>query len=392
MTKKRQSEPAQTNVSNSRRRFFQRAALAGAGLLAGPPRALGQTSVGPTAGRQRVAAVQFAPRVGDVAANLQKVESMVQEAVGKGSRWIVLPEFFASGQCLHPSMFDAHRPVDGEPAQLLVRLAKAGGAYVGGSFLARSADDVFNTFVLACPDGTLLTHDKDFPTMVFESTFFAGGEDDAYARQLTSDGARTSSQRVAPRPDNNVEGAFAHNGVGIGTAMCWEIVRHRTAKRLAGKVDLLLAASGWWTVDPAQRWPGLNASQAAALRAEHQSLIDSAPRRMARMLGVPVVHANFTGLNAGFTTVRFDEAAVGSYLGSSQIVDAGGNTIARLGTEEGVLVAEVEVGRKPPTDGIADSFWFPDVSDGMRSRWVRSGAIGRDDYFRVMRPHLAKSR
>jgi hypothetical protein len=113
---------------------------------------------------------------------------------------------------------------------------------------------------------------------------------------------------------------------------------------------------------------------------------------MARMLGVPVVHANFTGLNAGFTTVRLDEAAVGSYLGSSQIVDAGGNTIARLGTEEGVLVAEVEVGRKPPTDGIADSFWFPDVSDGMRSRWVRSGAIGRDDYFRVMRPHLAKSR
>lgn len=391
MTRKH-GESTKTKFRNSRRRFVQGAALAGAGLLAGSPCALGQTSVRPTASRQRVAAVQFAPRIGDVAANLQKAESMVQEAVGKGARWIVLPEFFASGQCLHPSMFDAHRPIDGEPAQLLVRLAKAGGAYVGGSFLARSADDVFNTFVLACPDGALLTHDKDFPTMVFESTFFAGGEDEAYARQLTSEGARTSSQRIAPRPGNNVEGAFTHDNIAIGTAMCWEIVRHRTAKRLAGKVDLLLTASGWWTVDPAQRWPGLNAGQAAASRAEHQTLIDSAPRRMARMLGVPVVHANFTGLNAGFTTVRFDEAAVGSYLGSSQIVDAAGNTVARLGAEEGVLVAEVEIGRKPPTDGIADSFWFPDVSDGMRSRWVRSGAMGRDDYFRVMRPHLTKPR
>ena len=78
MTRKH-SESAQTIIRNARRRFVQGAALAGAGLLAGPPRAWGRTSVGSTASRQRVAAVQFAPRIGDVAANLQKAEALLQE-------------------------------------------------------------------------------------------------------------------------------------------------------------------------------------------------------------------------------------------------------------------------------------------------------------------------
>lgn len=339
---------------------------------------------------QRVAAIQFEPKLGDIDFNLSRADALVREALNKGARWVVLPEFFPSGTALHPSLFDSYQVVDGRPTEMLKDLAKLGGAYVCGSIMAKSGRDAFNTLVLACPDGSTFTHDKDFPTMVFESAFYAGGEDDAYAERLSKDGARTASQRVAARVGNSSDGAFTHAGRGIGTALCWEIVRNRTAKRLVGKVDILLASSGWWTTDPERDWPGLRSDQTRINWNEHQALIDTAPQRMARMLGVPVVHANFTGPNPGYSTLTFDRVANGRYLGSSQIVDAEGKTVARLGTEQGVLVADVTVGRQPGTETISEDFWLPEVTEGMRRRWSSGGATGRDHYLSETRAKLAR--
>ena len=364
----------------SRREFLKHAAAATAAGAA--PFAFAQGAATPT---QKVAAVQFSPVLGDVAANLARAESMAREALEKGAAWVVLPEFFATGAAMHPRMLEAAMPLDGRPAQLLKDLALRGRAYVSGSFIARAGADVFNTLVLACPDGSVLTHDKDFPTMIFESAFFAGGEDAAYAEQLASEGAGSSPQRAAPRAGNSVDGAFTHAGKAIGTALCWEIVRHRTARRLLGKIDILLASSGWWTVDPEGSWPGVQPAQAKAAWTEHQHLIGAAPGRMARQLGVPVVHANFTGANPGFSSLAFDRPAQGRYLGNSQIVDAQGRTVARLGEEQGVLLADVVVGRVAPREPIPQEFWLPEVSESMRRRWVTSGAAGRDHYFREVR-------
>ena len=123
-----------------------------------------------------------------------------------------------------------------------------------------------------------------------------------------------------------------------------------------------------WLVDcthPERDWPGLRPDQTRIFWNEHQALIDTAPQRMARMLGVPVVHANFTGPNPGYSALTFDRAANGRYLGSSQIVDAEGKTVARLGMEQGVLVADVTVGRKAGTETISEDFWLPEVTEGM---------------------------
>jgi predicted amidohydrolase len=338
-----------------------------------------------TRGPQRVAAIQFAPKLGDVNANLSRTDVLVRDALAKGAKWIVLPEFFPSGTALHPSLFNAYQPVDGRPTELVRELAKLGKAFIAGSFMCKSGSDAYNTLVIACPDGTTFTHDKDFPTMVFESSFYAAGEDDVYADRLAKDGAKTVSARIPGRVGNAADGAFAHSGVGIGGALCWEIVRNRTAKRLASKVDILLASSAWWTVDPEGRWPGLSLDQARTTRAEHQALIDAAPPRMARLLGVPVIHANFTGPTTGYSSLTFDQEANGRYLGSSQIVDATGKTLARLGTEEGVLLADVVVGRQQSSEEIPDGFWIAEVSESMRGRWPTSGAAGRDYYLRETR-------
>ena len=339
---------------------------------------------------QRVAVIQFEPKLGDINANLSRADALVRDALNKGARWVVLPEFFPSGTAMHPSLFGSYQPVDGRPTEMLRDLAKLGRAYVCGSFLTKSGSDAFNTLVLACPDGSTFTHDKDFPTMVFESAFYAGGEDDAYAQRLSEDGARTASQRVPARVGSSSDGAFTHSGTSIGTALCWEIVRSRTAKRLVGKVDILLASSGWWTADPERDWPGLRPEQARTGWNEHQALITAAPQRMARMLGVPVVHANFTGPNPGYATLAFDRVANGRYLGSSQIVDAEGKTVARLGAEQGVLIAEVAIGRQPVTEKISDDFWLPEVAEGMRRRWTTTGATGRDYYLKETRAKLVR--
>lgn len=209
--------------------------LAGAAAFANAALALGLPATGMAQGKvdrsaQRVAAIQFEPKLGDISFNLSRADALGREALNKGARWVVLPEFFPTGTAMHPSLFDSYQPLDGRPTEMLKDLAKLGRAYVCGSFLAKSGSDAFNTLVLACPDGSTFTHDKDFPTMVFESTFYAGGEDDAYAERLLKDGARTASQRVPARVGNSPDGAFNHSGTGIGTALCWEIARYRRAR------------------------------------------------------------------------------------------------------------------------------------------------------------------
>ena len=151
---------------------------------------------------------------------------------------------------------------------------------------------------------------------------------------------------------------------------------------MAGKVDILLASSGWWTVDPEGEWPGLQPAQSKIAWDEHQVLIAAAPRRMARQLGVPVVHANFTGANPGFSSLAFDRTAQGRYLGNSQIVDAQGRMVARLGEEQAVLLGEVTLAPAAPAERIPLDFWLAEVSENMRRRWVSTGAVGRDFYLK----------
>src|ERR1051326_6110331 len=168
----------------------------------------------------RVAAIQMKAELGNVDANLLKAERLVREALGRGARWIVLPEFFTSAMAFDPSVIDAVRRFDGAPAQLLRRLARAGKAFVGGSFLAWRDGNAYNSFILAQPDGSTRRHDKDFPSF-WEACYYIGGYDD---------------------------GVFATADGTVGAAVCYELVRTATAARLKGKVNLVLAGSCWWGV------------------------------------------------------------------------------------------------------------------------------------------------
>lgn len=339
-----------------------------------------------------VAAIQYAPVLGDVDANLSRADYWVRQAAHAGAEWVVLPEFFTSGLAMHPLMFSAPRQIDGEPYRFLVGTAKELDIYLGGSFLAKSGNDVFNTFLLASPDGTTASHDKDFPSTGFESAFYAGGEDEAYVQRLEDDGFDTLAEIIPSRKENSVDGVLPAGRYKVGAAMCWELVRYRTTRRLLGKIDILLAASGWWWLTPEFDWPGSTREDSARSRKQQLELIVEAPRRQARMLGVPVVNSNFVGINPSLSSTSFDAPATGRYLGQSQIVDERGETLGLLGEkEEGFVKADVDLRKLQPVEQTPESdFWMPELDEAEQVGWSESGARGRDFYLKETRPRISK--
>jgi predicted amidohydrolase len=304
----------------------------------------------------RVAAIQMAAELGNVDANLAKAERLVCAALDRGAKWVILPELFSSGNAFHPAMAAATRAIDGPPAQLLRDLARQGNAAVGGSFLAWRDGDVYNSFVLALPDGSMHRHDKDYPTF-WENCYYVCGDDDG----------------ILPTPQGKV-----------GVALCWEFIRSHTAARLKGKVGMVVGGSGWWAAkdsvpadDPARR---LN-----------QEIMKATPARFACMLGVPVVHAAQTGTFVGRSWPVEGDAYPSHYLGEAQIVDGKGVVLARLSREEGEGVITADVPFGPVADApeaIPDRYWIAEFPETIYSRWETALETGHQYYLSTTQPYV----
>ena len=255
---------------------------------------------------------------------------------------------------------------------------------------SRAAErNVFNTFVLASPTGNVYTHDKDFPTFDIESAVYAGGEDDEFVKELSGQVTVASKQPVPSRPQNIKSGVFTlGSGMNVGAALCWEQCRYRTARRLTGRVDLVLAASSWPFVSPDSDISRANpdAGQGALAAGE---TIREAPRRLARLVGAPVVHASLVGETWSSAGSVLGGEAVLRFSGESQVTDAHGRTLARrsYAEGEGLVVAEVETRRVEPSEPIpSNAFWTPEVGLRSQQAWAVSGAAGREAYLNTTRP------
>jgi N-carbamoylputrescine amidase len=305
----------------------------------------------------RVAAVQMRAKVGAIARNLSSAEELVCEAFRRGAQWVILPEFFPSAVAFTPAMLSAWQPLEGAPLQLMRRLASKHDGVVGGSFIAKSGKDCFNSFLLVFPNGQYFRHDKDLPTM-WENSYYIGGSDDG----------------VLDTPAGSV-----------GVAMCWEFIRSQTARRLLGKVDLVVGGSCWW--DLRLPVPPKYAEEQARLR----NLLRQAPAHLARMLGVPVVHASHAGDFEGLTPGNESIPYVSRYLGESQITDGNGQVLARMTYEdgEGVITADITpvqvAGVLAP---IPDNFWNAELPPGAIRAWDCLNELGRQYYTTTVRPTL----
>lgn len=306
----------------------------------------------------RVAAVQMRAAVGAVSKNLAAAESLAKEAFRQGARWVILPEFFTSAVAFAPAMLSAWQPLEGAPLELMRKLAREHDGIVGGSFIAKSGADCFNSFLLVFPGGQYFRHDKDLPTM-WENSYYIGGTDDG----------------VLATP----EGA-------VGVAMCWELIRSQTARRLLNKVGLVVGGSCWWDnrlpVHPKE------AGEQAILR----NILSDAPAQLARRLGVPVIHASHAGNFAGLTPGNESKPYVSRYLGETQISDGHGNVLARMAQEdgEGFVTAEIKPGRVAgDLAPIPGEFWAVALPPGAIKAWEYLNPLGKEYYARTFRPRLA---
>ena len=308
----------------------------------------------------KFAAIQMQAILANVERNLETAQRLIREAAEQGADWIVLPEFFTSACAFHPKMTDSILPLDGEVASLFKKLSSELNVVIGGSFLAKQNKDVFNTFILVFPDGNICLHNKDIPTM-WENCYYIGGHDD---------------------------GVLKTSAGNVGVALCWEMLRSQTAKRLLGKVKFVLSGSCWWNL------PESAPDKFNSLRIKSLELLKSAPVNFAKLLGVPVIHAGHAGNFEGFAAPSEEKKYISHYLGESMIVDSTGNVIENLTREdgEGIITADInlDVVHDPSTQ-ISDEYWIPKMPKAFIAEWDRLNTFGKEYYQKSTRKFLKLS-
>lgn len=306
------------------------------------------------------AAVQLEAVLGDVATNLASCERLGGEAGRAGARIIALPEFFTTGIGFAESLATAALPPDGAATDLLTSLARRHRALVGGSFLCRDADGhVRNAYLLAGPTGVVGRHDKDLPTM-WENAFYTCGDDDG----VLSAGEHT-----------------------VGAAVCWELMRTQTVRRLRGRVDLVMTGSGWWSIPrwrPHRLFDRLERTNARTARWSAASF--------AEYVGAPVVHA----AHAGDLTCAMPWLPVryrGHFEGATLIAAADGTVVAERGVNEGegVVLGEITLERRPPALDPPAGFWLHRRGMLPAAVWHYQRWHGRRWYRRHVAPQAAPS-
>lgn len=107
--------------------------------------------------KYRAAAVQFDPKLKDVAGNRENLLALTEKAASMGCRLIVLPEMATTGYCFYDRAEIAPyvEPIPGPTTELFRGLAMAHGAYIvlGMAEVDRRTGAFYNSAALLRPDG-----------------------------------------------------------------------------------------------------------------------------------------------------------------------------------------------------------------------------------------------
>jgi predicted amidohydrolase len=289
-----------------------------------------------------------------VDANLDRAARGVGEAASEGARWVVLPEFFTSGVAFLPEVAAAAQPLDGTAVRAMRDWAREYDVTVAGSLLLRDPDgEVRNAQLVVDGGGVRARHDKDLPTM-WENALYTGG---------------------APSDD----GVATVGDVTVGMAMCWELTRRPTVARMAGRVDVVLAGSGWWTVP---RWRPHRLFDAWERKNAQRAL--RSPAEFAGYVGAPVVHASHSGALAcpmPWMPLRY----AGRFEPATGIWAADGMPLARAsGADAQVVVADVPFVRTAPV-AAPQRYWLTAPGPLPMFAWHQQRWHGRRWYARHQR-------
>jgi predicted amidohydrolase len=127
----------------------------------------------------RAAVVQFEHAAGDKAANFAKIERFASEAAERGVKLLAFPECCITGywfirNLTRGQLLDLAEPVPaGDSTQRLIDLSQRLRMTIGAGLLEREGDRVYNTYVVAMPDGRHVRHRK---IQAFEHEHVSAGD------------------------------------------------------------------------------------------------------------------------------------------------------------------------------------------------------------------------
>lgn len=255
----------------------------------------------------RVAAVQAVSEDGAVEGNLAHAEPLVVEAAQAGAALVLLPELFSSGFRMTPEIWRAAEPFEGPTTRWLRATAKRHAIWLGISFLEAASDQLYNSFVLASPQGEIAGRVRKSRPAGPEAYFYRAGAD----------------PHVIESPIGR-----------IGVSICYEQLLAKVVQELYdARIDLLLMPHSA-PRPTAQR--GFSERDVETML----DLIREGPPWLARSLGVPVVMANKAGpWHSPLPFVFPEENTV--FCGLSGVFDADGTTLVRLDEDEGIACHDV---------------------------------------------------
>lgn len=122
-----------------------------------------------------VAAIQFEPVLGNVEANREKMLGLIEKAFDQDAELIVTPECSSSGYVFNnrqEAMACAESVPDGPTVDALIKTAARRNGYIVSGLIEKDGDSLYNTAVLAGPEGYIgkyrKTHLWDTDNTLFE--------------------------------------------------------------------------------------------------------------------------------------------------------------------------------------------------------------------------------
>jgi N-carbamoylputrescine amidase len=254
----------------------------------------------------RVAAVQMESKNGLIEANLEHAAGLIEQAVERGAKLVLLPEFMPTGYMMTRAIWEAAEPKEGPTVKWLGENSRRLNVWLGTSFLEADGDDFFNTFVMTTPDGEAGRMRKQIPA-VWEA-FFTRGDTGLHV----------------------VDTEFGKIGVGI----CYENFHCYLPQTMYHQsVDMILMPHSAPT-------PMENPLCTREYIEWYDNVHRECTQRSARLLGVPAIMANKCGPWQTLLPGPFPPQD-SSFPGLSAIADSDGTVKAQLGDEEGIIVEDV---------------------------------------------------
>jgi predicted amidohydrolase len=237
----------------------------------------------------RVAVAQIDPQIADISGNLDLIERRLRQAAGAGAELAVFPECAVSGyvfQSLDEALAVAE-PIPGPASDRIREAAVSLGVWAAVGLLERSGGRVFNTAILAGPNGQLFPYRKTHTLCLGVDRFTTPGDIPYQVHDLP----------------------FAR----VGLLICYDLRFPETAR--------LLALQGAQLILLPTNWPRSSAIQA-----------DVFTRSRAAENRVFVLAADRVGVERGT-----------EFLGRSQIVAPDGTVLSEASqVEPELLVADID--------------------------------------------------